>query len=315
MSSQGKTIAIFSPRGGQGVTFLATQLAGILAKEGKTCAIDLNFEFGAISNYLNLDAQTANHPLIGENELAAIASEKSKLSTYAIPYNGLFHVLPAPLELTASSTTYATTLIKASRREFQYTIIDLPHNLTIDAVNEAIKLADLLLVVGNLQAIEAFKTITNSDNSIPIHKVRYILNTPSDSRENRQLIFSTTSFLDQKSIRLFSRLTVIALAAAITFLNQTYPQEIRASVPYIAIAMLLLLALPLICSQIVRPYLLRRALAKLSVVPIYELPSDTRSCKYAINQGLLLANGNKMYAALTKLTSKISQELAVGRMF
>jgi cellulose biosynthesis protein BcsQ len=311
MSSSGKTIAIFSPRGGQGVTFLATQLAGLLAKEGKTCAIDLNFEFGAIANYLNLDAQTANQAPIGERELVEITSQKAKLITYAISYNGLFHVLPAPSELPPSSTTYATTLIEASRREFQYTIIDLPHNLTIDAAKEAIKLADLLLVVGNLQAIEEFKALTDVDNCVPKHKVRYILNTPSDAQA-RQLIISTTSCLEGKSIKLISRLSVIFLAAAITFLSKTYPQEIRASIPYIAITMFLLLALPLFSSQILRPYLLRRALSKIGILPIYELPCDARSCKYAINQGLLLTGGNKMNAALTKLTSKVRQELTNG---
>ncbi len=140
--------ALFSARGGVGVTTLAAELALALARENArrpkaVCLIDLNFQFGASASVLNVESKfnpsAALEPERVDAQLleAFVSRHPSGLSVLAAPPS--WRAVRAPADGIACLLDVAAT-------QFDHLVIDLPHSLS--AVTEAViaNVDDLFIV-------------------------------------------------------------------------------------------------------------------------------------------------------------------------
>ncbi len=142
------TITVASATGGCGKTFLATNLAYLLARgTGKRVAmIDLDLQFGEVVATLQLrPTKTIADVVIDEHGVV----EVEHLMT---PHKGGFDVLAAPPDPVAADNMDAATIaavIEAVRLRYDFLIIDTPPALN-EVVLGAFDLSDHLMVLATL---------------------------------------------------------------------------------------------------------------------------------------------------------------------
>ena len=152
---EGLVIAVLGARGGAGVTFLTTNLAGAFARRGvKTVLADLDLLSADVTPALGIPPE-ASHPTI--SDLAAVAGELTTEHLVRVLYEhpGGFRVLFAPGELSAEDRFDRATLVatvRALRERFGVTVVHLPRALD-GAVRSVIELADIVLVVVSLDVV------------------------------------------------------------------------------------------------------------------------------------------------------------------
>jgi MinD-like ATPase involved in chromosome partitioning or flagellar assembly len=112
----GKTIAVFSPVGGAGVSFVATGLAHSLAEKADCAVVDLVRDFGTVQDYL------------------PVKGRRPKLN-----------VVPSSDALLDERSVEGTLRAFASKNAF--TVLDLPHTTQDAIAGIALNLADIVLVV------------------------------------------------------------------------------------------------------------------------------------------------------------------------
>ncbi|MBS0385710.1 MAG: P-loop NTPase, partial [Proteobacteria bacterium] len=141
--------AMFSVRGGVGVSTLAVELALALTRENRrqasVCLIDLNVQFGVCASLLNVDPKFNPHALEPERVDAQL------LEAYLSRHSSGLSVLAAPLSWRAvrAPAEGIACLLDVAASQFEHVVIDLPHGLT--AVSEAvIANSDDLFVVSDL---------------------------------------------------------------------------------------------------------------------------------------------------------------------
>ncbi len=187
--SSGYIISIFSPTGAQGVSFIACQLAFILREFGQSCIVDLNQHFGAVNFYLNTplnlppaEDQQACKP-ISKDDFEAVRSGSASLYSCAWKYRDAFFVVGAPplaVAVDSMGSEYVSTLVEACQNEFHCTILDLPHSLAAEEVKAAMKVSDLIVVVGDFAAAGALckfaRLMSDGEFANSIPKVVYVLN-------------------------------------------------------------------------------------------------------------------------------------------
>ena len=145
-SATGSVVAVCSTRGGAGATFLATNLAGALARLGAPAGlVDLDFEHGDIA---------ATMPVPGEATLLDLASVVDELSgdhleRIARPHDAGFRLLAAPAEPRETDPRLVSALIPVARRTFASTIVHLPRGLA-PGLRSVISEADIVLLVSTL---------------------------------------------------------------------------------------------------------------------------------------------------------------------
>ena len=142
------TITVASATGGCGKTFLATNLAYLLAQgTGKRVAmIDLDLQFGEVVATLQLKPQRT----IADVEVDADGNvDVAHLMT---PHKGGFDVLAAPPDPVAADSLGAATIstvIEAVRRQYDFVLIDTPPSLN-EVVLGAFDVSDHLIVLATL---------------------------------------------------------------------------------------------------------------------------------------------------------------------
>lgn len=145
----GQVVSMFSPKGGVGTTTLAIQLAeSIVTDEDETVIlVDLDFPFGAIATYLNIEPSP--------NILELLVTPQSHLSLEFIAEHVQMHrpelyVLPAPMKLmmpdskslAANLRPLLDTLTKAGNK----VILDLGSNLT-HVTRAALQHSDVIFTI------------------------------------------------------------------------------------------------------------------------------------------------------------------------
>ncbi|MDA8224380.1 MAG: AAA family ATPase [Betaproteobacteria bacterium] len=131
----GKIIAFIACKGGSGATFLATNLAYVLAEHqpDQVALFDLNLQFGDASLYVS------DH--VPANTLADVADNISRMDASFL-HASLLHVLPnfgvlaAPDNVERSAQikpAHIETLLALARRQYDYVVLDMSR--TLDAVN------------------------------------------------------------------------------------------------------------------------------------------------------------------------------------
>ncbi|MFY0690649.1 MAG: AAA family ATPase [Paracoccaceae bacterium] len=185
--SVGKNDGVILPvhgfAGGSGGTTFAVNLAWELANIEKNgthsvCILDLDFQFGSVSTYLDLPRREAVYEMLSSIDEMDDLAFKSTLLTF----NDKLSVLTAPSEmlpLDIMTGEEIEKLVDAARRNFDYVIIDMPSTLvqwtetvlSMSHVYFGMMELDLRSAQNTLRLIRALKA-----EDLPYEKIRYVLN-------------------------------------------------------------------------------------------------------------------------------------------
>jgi pilus assembly protein CpaE len=164
----GKSIALFSPTGGTGVTTLATNLASYLSKYGETCLVDLDLQFGMVSHYLNLEP-TFN---LGSIDTAHTSFDPAYLRNLMCKHGDNLSVMCAPPQLEELGSLQAAQVnevLSTINQDFNYTVVDLPRNLLDERSITALDFADCILLVTEYN----WASIVNARKCLDLFKAHY----------------------------------------------------------------------------------------------------------------------------------------------
>jgi pilus assembly protein CpaE len=173
-------VALFSLKGGQGVTTLAVNLADQIqtTHNQRVLLFDLNLYMGEIGVYLNKPVGYTPFDLLGDIERI---DENVLFSSLTLHPRG-FYILTAPEEITDADQISGDDLrrmLEVLSDHFDYIVADLPHNFS-DQTLAAMEAADHLLVV-TVQSVTAIRSVQRtlelfSDLNYRDGKVKIILN-------------------------------------------------------------------------------------------------------------------------------------------
>jgi len=147
INSQGKIIAIYSPKGGTGCTTIATNLAVALKTDDTRVAlIDANLQYGDVAVFLNEQ---------GKNTVLDLALRADELDPEIVQEVMVTH-RPSGIDILAApprpemadkvSGEQFTKLIEYLRRIYTYVIIDTATFLS-DVVQSALDISNLIILV------------------------------------------------------------------------------------------------------------------------------------------------------------------------
>lgn len=145
----GEIVVFLKAGGGVGATTLATQAGTVLARRlGNVCFADLDLQFGAGANYLDMpDAVTLAELLaLGES------LEQTQFGDALPQHRSTLRVLAAPHDLTpleVLTVGQIDALLSGLRRDFAYSIIDLPSVWT-QWTSRVVESADRVILVTHL---------------------------------------------------------------------------------------------------------------------------------------------------------------------
>lgn len=156
LSSKGRVIVVYSPKGGTGKTTIATNLAiSLKTDETRVCLIDGNVQFGDVAVFLNEQAKNSVLDLTPRvddldadvvNEVA-ITHNASNIDFIAAP--------PRPEMAETVASEQFGKLLDFLRRMYTYVVVDTASYLT-DVVQAALEMSDLIVLVST-QDIPAVK--------------------------------------------------------------------------------------------------------------------------------------------------------------
>ena len=174
---KGRTIAVFSSKGGCGTSFIAANLAAALSP-AKTVLADLNLQSGDMALFLGVEPKYSIADLV-ENRARV---DDQLLRTYLAPHSASLSLLAAPREADSADDIepeHVYEVIEILRGRHDYVVIDPQH--TFDAITlAALDQADEILLVLTLDipAIRcAQRALAIFDRlGYPRHKIRVVVN-------------------------------------------------------------------------------------------------------------------------------------------
>ncbi|MBO8164385.1 MAG: AAA family ATPase [Brevibacillus sp.] len=159
---RGKVYAFYSGKGGSGRTQLATGFAQSLKLEStaRVLLIDLNLQYGGVETFLSLDSSRTLADLIpvmhemNENHIRNVSQREA---------HSKLEVLLSPRDAETAenvSEEFVSRLIRASRRSYDFVIIDLPANMN-ELTYTALEESDMIYYVMNLDtpSIQIFRLV------------------------------------------------------------------------------------------------------------------------------------------------------------
>ena len=194
--TRNKLYAFMNAKGGSGASFLATNLAVILArtKERKTLLVDLDFQFGSLPTYLNMPVRNG---LIKALELVDTLDQLS-MQGYTQAHDSGLDVLAAAMDdiILPEDVSEAriTELLEVLQGIYRNIVVDLPHR--IDAANAAVLLrADRIVLVAqqtitHLHDTKRLIALLQEQLGIPGDRLLLVLNRASKKDEVRLADFS-----------------------------------------------------------------------------------------------------------------------------
>jgi Flp pilus assembly CpaE family ATPase len=181
---RGFVTAVYSPRGGSGVTTLALNLAIALAQRhpDDVVLLDLDVLFGHALASLWLEPRGV---LAQASPVTLRSLERPGLDIYLIPHSSSLRILPAatkPEEGQTITAEHVHAIVTVLRRHFGYVVLDLPHSFSEVALS-GLELADRLLIVAtpestSLHDVLETRRILNEVLGLPTTRLGYILNRP-----------------------------------------------------------------------------------------------------------------------------------------
>lgn len=142
----GRLIAIFSGKGGSGVSFFATNLAA--AMNVPSLLVDLNLQAGDAASFLGLDARFSITDFVKNRARLDDALIQSFLTPHS-PGLSLLAAPPEPHEAEEIKPTDVTEVLHLLRQRFDCVVVDLPHTFdsttvaALDAADDIISVLTL----------------------------------------------------------------------------------------------------------------------------------------------------------------------------
>jgi len=186
----GKVIAVYSPKGGSGVTTIACNLGVNIGREladrNDSCILDLNLQFGGVAVFL--DVRQFTHT-VADAARDAERLDPALLDSYLATHHSGARILPAPLqpdEVEDVSPTSLSGVIEQCKNLCKFVILDLPHKLDdhtvacLDAADEIFLLCDMLVptIRNTIHAMEVMRQLDYGKD-----KVKLIVNRYYDSEQ------------------------------------------------------------------------------------------------------------------------------------
>ncbi|HEY2974948.1 MAG TPA: AAA family ATPase [Pyrinomonadaceae bacterium] len=145
-SKSSRLVAVFSGKGGAGVSFLATNLAA--AMDVPTLLMDLNLQAGDTASFLGLEPKySLTDFVVNRTRL-----DDSLISSLLTPHSARLALLAAPLEAHEAediNPAHVTEVLHLLRQRYECLVIDLQH--TFDPITiAALDLADDILLIMTL---------------------------------------------------------------------------------------------------------------------------------------------------------------------
>jgi len=187
-ATEGKILAMTSCKGGSGATFLATNLAWVLASaHGKRVAlVDLNLQFGDAAMYVTDQKPASNLALVCQQ---IHRLDAAFLGSAMIEVAPGFHLLAAPEDpahATDVKAEHVEAILKVASANYDFVIVDVGRSL--DAVSlQPFDMADMIFPVVQLtlpfireakRLVEVFLSL-----GYPMSKVGLIVNRHQKSAE------------------------------------------------------------------------------------------------------------------------------------
>jgi pilus assembly protein CpaE len=179
----GVVIPIHGLAGGTGATMLAVNLAWELANidqknPPKVCLIDLDFQFGTASTYLDLPRRESVLEMLTDTAAMDAESFMQALLTYG----DKLHVLTSPTDmipLDMISSADITRVIEMARVNFDYVVIDMPSTM-VEWSQTVLEAAHVYFAMIELEMRSAQNTLrlkrALQSEDLPFEKIRFILN-------------------------------------------------------------------------------------------------------------------------------------------
>ena len=159
----GKITAVFSIKGGQGVTSIATNLADqihLLSKD-RVILVDMNLFMGDVSVFLDFPSTYTIFDMLKDVE----RMDENLLFSSLNRYDRGFYILAAPDEVSDADQVSGkdiTRILTILSAYFDHIIIDLPHNFTEKTI-AAIEDADTILLLVQ-KSTPVIKSVQNTLN-------------------------------------------------------------------------------------------------------------------------------------------------------
>jgi len=179
----GVVIPIHGIAGGTGATMMAVNMAWELAnieKEDppKVCLLDLDFQFGTASTYLDLPRREAVLEMLTDTE----SMDQESFMQALLTYGDKLHVLTAPTDmipLDMITPEDITRVIEMARSNFDYVIIDMPSTM-IEWSQTVLELAHVYFAMIELDMRSAQNTLrlkrALQSEDLPFEKIRFVMN-------------------------------------------------------------------------------------------------------------------------------------------
>lgn len=179
----GVILPVHGLAGGTGATTFAVNLAWELATIQKTngprvCLIDLDFQYGSVSTYLDLPRREAVYEMLSDTA----AMDNVSFLQALLHYNEKMHVMTAPSEmlpLDIVTSEDINRVLDVARANFDFVVVDMPSTvvqwteavLSKAHVYFAMMELDMRSAQNALRMIRALKA-----EELPYEKLRYVLN-------------------------------------------------------------------------------------------------------------------------------------------
>lgn len=175
-NNNSRMVAVFSGKGGAGVSFFATNLAA--AMNTQTLLVDLNLQAGDSASFLGLEAKYSLVDFIRNRARL----DESLMTSLLTPHSTNLSLLAAPTEAHEAEEVKAddvTEILHQLGQKFERIVVDLPH--TFDPITiAALDMADdiLLVLTLDIPGIRSTKRALKVFDNLgyPREKTRVVVN-------------------------------------------------------------------------------------------------------------------------------------------
>jgi pilus assembly protein CpaE len=179
----GVIIPVHGLAGGTGATMMAVNLAWELANVDKNdppkvCLLDLDFQFGSASTYLDLPRREAVLEMLTDTDAMDAEAFKGAL----LAYHDKLHVLTSPTDmipLDMISPNDIRKVIEMAASHFDFVIIDMPSTM-VEWSQTILEMSHVYFAMIELDMRSAQNTIrlkrALQSEDLPFEKIRFLLN-------------------------------------------------------------------------------------------------------------------------------------------
>jgi len=179
----GVVIPVHGLAGGTGATMMAVNLAWELVnidkdEPPKVCLIDLDFQFGSVSTYLDLPRREAILEMLTDTE----SMDSEAFMQSLLTYEERLHVLTAPTDMIPLDMITPEDIgrvIEIARVNFDYVVIDMPSTM-VEWSQTVLEMAHVYFAMIELDMRSAQNTLrlkrALQSEDLPFDKIRFILN-------------------------------------------------------------------------------------------------------------------------------------------